>query len=428
MYQQIKKKHIIPITSLMLAVAEIFLISSLHGDISQFVNIQYYISIALFLSLVMMSAFSYLTDLCIYNYEDIRGLFIPLPRIDVSENVKKILVFNWRDIRHPWAGGAELYIHELAKRWVGMGYSVTLLTARSKNNPSTEIIDGVRIMRHGGAFTVYVWSFLYFIVHLKNQVDIIIDSENGIPFFTPLYSRKKIFLLIHHVHQQVFRTSLNPPFSWIASFLEAKIMPLVYRKIHVITVSPSSKADIIDHQLTNSEPSIVYCGVNTLVYKPGEKNKNPLVVYIGRLKNYKSLHIFIHSAAQLIQKIPDIRFIIAGSGEEKGKLLDLADKLNVSSYIDFVGKVNDEEKIQLYRKAWVFVNPSLMEGWGITSIEANACGTPVVASNVSGLRDSVYNPHSGFLVPYGNVDEFTKQIELLIVEQINPTENVQRGN
>ena len=92
----------------------------------------------------------------------------------------------------------------------------------------------------------------------------------------------------------------------------------------------------------------------------------------------------------------------------------MAKKLSIYDKIKFVGKVSEEEKIRLYQKAWVFVNPSFMEGWGITTIEANACGTPVVASNVPGLRDSVNNPHSGFLVPYGNINIFSERIIKLL--------------
>ena len=112
--------------------------------------------------------------------------------------------------------------------------------------------------------------------------------------------------------------------------------------------------------------------------------------------------------------MPEVEFVIAGDGPDKKPLLDLVIKLGIENSVKFVGKVTDEEKIKLYQKAWVFVNPSLIEGWGITTIEANACGTPVVASNVPGLRDAVHNPHSGFLVPYGNVDAFSKKVLTLI--------------
>jgi glycosyltransferase involved in cell wall biosynthesis len=140
------------------------------------------------------------------------------------------------------------------------------------------------------------------------------------------------------------------------------------------------------------------------------------VVYLGRLKFYKSIHVFIRAAKEVLEKVPDAEFVIAGYGEEEWPLRKLAKELKIQDKIRFVGKVSEQEKIKLYQKAWAFVNPSFMEGWGITSIEANACGTPVVASNVPGLRDAVLNPSSGFLVPYGQVDAFAEKITLLLTD------------
>ena len=191
-------------------------------------------------------------------------------------------------------------------------------------------------------------------------------------------------------------------------------MPFVYKNTQTITVSPSSKKDILEKQLTEVEPIIIYNGVDLKTYKPAEKSSVPLVLYVGRLKYYKSLHIFLQSAKKILEKLPEVKFVIAGDGEEKSGLMKLAKKLNIFGKISFLGKVSEEEKIKLYQKAWVFVNPSFMEGWGITTIEANACGTPVVASNVLGLRDSVDNPHSGFLVPYGSINIFSERITKLI--------------
>ena len=124
---------------------------------------------------------------------------------------------------------------------------------------------------------------------------------------------------------------------------------------------------------------------NIFLKLPGNKSKIPLVVYLGRLKFYKSLDVLVRAAKKVISTNPKVKFVIAGFGEERKKLERLAEKLGIEKSVEFVGRVSEKEKINLYQKAWVFVNPSFIEGWGITTIEANACGTPVVASNVSGL-------------------------------------------
>jgi len=350
-------------------------------------------------------------------FSNLSDFFSMFKKSNEKSNGIRILILNWRDTKHKWAGGAEVYAHELAKRWVKDGNSVTMFSGHDGKNKSNETIDGVNIIRHGGFYTVYFWAFAYYVIKFRGKFDVIIDTENGIPFFSPLYSRKKKFLLIHHVHQEVFRKSLRWPFSDLALFLEAKLMPLVYRNVQVITVSPSSKKEILKHKLTKKDPIVIYNGVNHDMFKPAKKSQKPLVIYLGRLQYYKSLHIFIVAAKRILKKNPNVEFVIAGEGEEKKKLIAFAKKLEISDQIKFIGKVTEAEKLKLFQDAWVFVNPSFMEGWGITTIEANACGVPAVASNVAGLRDAIKNNETGFLVNYKDYDGFTKSISTLIGDE-----------
>ena len=426
-YHQAKNKMFLSIAGLVLGGLQIILMALFHSNLKEIVLVMSFIGITNF---AVMLFFHFTVDKLLASWREFPWLvrrltgdikeFISDINKKQQEQVQKgklrILVYNWRDLRHVWAGGAEVYIHELAKRWVKMGHNVTVFCGNDGKNPKFETIDGVNIIRRGGFYLVYSWAFLYYLFRLRGKFDVIIDSENGIPFFTPLYVRNisKKFLLIHHVHQEVFRKSLKPPFSWFAMFLARNLMPMVYRNTEVITVSPSSKTDILDYGLTSKDPVIIYNGVDLKQCQPGVKSRHPLVLYLGRIKYYKSLPVFISAAAAILKKMPEVEFVIAGDGPDKKPLLDLVIKLGIENSVKFVGKVTDEEKIKLYQKAWVFVNPSLIEGWGITTIEANACGTPVVASNVPGLRDAVHNPHSGFLVPYGNVDAFSKKVLTLI--------------
>ncbi len=415
-YHQVKGRHIFSYIGFLFSLAQIGAMALVHrhiGDIvwAMFLGGSIYLGSMVFLNFYYDAVYSILTNLA-----DFFGLFTLVgPR--TTENTTghpRVLVFNWRDTKHIWSGGAEVYIHEIAKRLIQKGYRVTVFCGNDRRNPRNEKVDGVQMIRRGGFYTVYIWAFLYYTLRLHKYFDVIIDSENGIPFFTPLYSSKKIFLLIHHVHQEVFRMKLVPPLSWIGQFLEKRIMPMVYKNTEVITVSPSSKADILEHKLTTKEPHVIYNGVDLDVYKPGTKSVNPMILYLGRLTPQKSIDVFIHAAKEIIEKIPKVQIVIAGDGQERKRLIKLARKLGVLDKIEFTGKVSEEEKVKLYQKAWLFVNPSLIEGWGITTIEANACGTPVVASNVAGLRDAVHNPHSGILVPYGNSNEFATNIIKLL--------------
>ena len=414
-YEQLRKRYLFPVAGFMLSLAQVIGMLFVHNSIESLVWVVAISSLISLLSITLMSRFyGVIVDLY-HAFIDLLGLFKPLPPTKKLEQGKlRILIFNWRDLRHKWAGGAEVYLHELSKRWVAMGHQVTIFSGNDGNSIRHERVDGVRVIRRGGFYLVYVWAFLYYIFRLRGRYDVIIDSENGLPFFTPMYAKEKVFLLIHHVHQEVFRTSLIPPFSYLASFLEKRVMPLVYRQTGVITVSPSSKAEIIEHKLTKKVPYIIYNGVDLGRFVAGKKAKDPTILYLGRLTTAKSVHVLIHAVSLLQKDIKNLSCIIAGDGPVRAKLEKLVVKLKLTGVIKFVGKVSEEEKIKLYQKSWVFVNPSLLEGWGITTIEANACGTPVIASNVAGLRDAVDDGVSGLLVPYGNDQALSLAIQTLI--------------
>jgi glycosyltransferase involved in cell wall biosynthesis len=349
------------------------------------------------------------------NLTDLGELFAPIGNEEsYAEPKKRILVFNWRDTKHKFSGGAEVYVHELAKRWVRDGYQVTVFCGNDGHNLRYEVLDGVEVVRRGGFYFVYVWAFLYYIFKFRGLYDVIVDCENAVPFFTPLYASEKTYLLIHHVHTSVFKKSLIWPLARLAEFLESNLMPYVYDDVPIITVSPSSKEEIEAANLTNKPISIIYNGVDLEYFTPEQKDAQPMVMFLGRLKRYKSVDVFIKAAKQILEKVPNAEFVIAGDGDQRAHLSKLAVHLGIGEKIKFLGKVTEEMKRDLYRRSWVFVNTSFMEGWGITTIEANACGTPVVASKVAGLRDAVKNPHTGYLVEYGNETAFAEKITDLL--------------
>lgn len=399
-----------------LCIVEVILIVFFHATLADFVRVM---SSVWLLHLVLMLLIHFQITRVILFERLVKGKYRDLRWHTKSDaDMPSILIFNWRDTKHKWAGGAEVFIQEISKRWVDKGYTVTQFSGNDGKNPSHGYVDGVEVYRHGSFYTVYIWAFVYYILKFRGRYSVIIDCENGIPFFTPLYASEKTFLLIHHVHQEVFRKSLPWPLAQIALFLEATVMPYVYRKDQVVTVSPSSQHEIVRHNLTKFNPEIIYNGVDLNEFKPGKKEKSPLIIYLGRLQYYKSLHVFIKAAKKVLESYPTATFIIAGEGEEKKKLQKYARKLGIGDTIKFLGRVTHEERISLFQRAWLFVNPSFMEGWGITTIEANACGTPAIASDVPGLKDSIIHNQTGILVPYGNADLFAERIMMLLKQSV----------
>jgi glycosyltransferase involved in cell wall biosynthesis/O-antigen/teichoic acid export membrane protein len=389
-----------------------------HGGIQEIINAIFWVSLAGFAIIGLMHLLLRNGRSIIINALDLLNVFMPLQtQAELKQGGKRILIMNWRDTKHTFGGGAEVYIHELAKRWVQDGNQVTVFCGNDSKSLHDETIDGVRIVRRGGFYFVYAWAFVYYITRFRGQFDIIIDCQNGIPFFTPLYAKEKIYCLLFHVHQDVFFKYLPGPMAWFASVLENRAMPYFYRNVKFLTISESTKKDMENLSLIGKGIEIIFPGVDLEQMQPGQKDSNPSVLYLGRLKAYKSVDVLIRSFTSISRKVKNSKLLIAGTGEEEDKLKELADELGLENHVEFLGKVTEAQKVQLMQRAWVFVNPSMMEGWGITTIEANACGTPVVAADVPGLRDSVNNPHTGFLVPHGDSTAMAEKISKILADQ-----------
>jgi glycosyltransferase involved in cell wall biosynthesis len=406
-YFQAKDEHIYAGASFIVALLQVVLISFYHSSLEQFVRVLFTVSIINLEVVLMLYVIRSKFSIVFTNLRDLLGLFVSLNVKSIPNPTRRILILNWRDTKHSWAGGAEAYIHELAKRWVKLGYQVTVFCGNDGKNPRNEVVNGVQIVRRGGLYTVYIWAFLYYILRFRGNFDAVLDSENGIPFFTPLYVKVPKFLLIHHIHQEVFLKHLPFPLSYIGLFLETKMMPLVYKNTKIVTVSESSKKQILNINLgTNEEIEVIHPGVNLEEFSIKRKTKNPTFVYLGRLKPYKNIDIALKAFKKVLVKYPNAVFNIAGTGESSDALKKLAEKLEISEYVNFLGSISNKAKQKLLAQSWVMVQPSMVEGWGITVIEANASGTPVIASDVYGLRDSVVNGKTGVLVNPKNIDDF----------------------
>lgn len=401
-YHQARRHYLFPVTGFFLAILQVVALSLFHDNLSMLVNVIFALSLFYFLTIGILHFTYDFVIIVLSNLHDFLDLFFlslngrkPLP----SDKLR-ILIFNWRDTKHVWAGGAEVYLQEVAKRAVNAGHTVTLFCGNDGHDPRNEEMDGVKIIRRGGLFTVYVWAFFYYVLKFRGRFDVIIDSENGVPFFTPLFTRVPVFLLIHHVHQDLFRTNLYFPMDKIAMFLEGVLMPLVYRNTKIITVSESSRKDII--ALGFFKPaniSVVNPGINLVRLHPYSKTRYPSFVYLGRIRAQKNIDIAIRAFAKVVRAYPSARLYIAGWGEQIDDLKKLASRLKVSRFVRLLGRVTEDQKVLLLARSWAMLQPSSFEGWGITVIEANACGTPVIASDVAGLRDSILHSQTGLLVP-----------------------------
>jgi hypothetical protein len=184
------------------------------------------------------------------------------PRRSRRSAPPRVLILNWRDVAHPWAGGAEAYMHEIGRRWVRAGWEVSWIAQRHPSARRVEVIDGIRVHRVGGYFTGYPLAALAYLLRLRRRCDLIVDCENGIPYFAPLFSRKPVMLVVHHVHQEVFRTQLPRPLRPLALWLEGWLVPRVYRRTPVVAVSESTRSDLVELGFAPERVSVVRNGVD----------------------------------------------------------------------------------------------------------------------------------------------------------------------
>jgi glycosyltransferase involved in cell wall biosynthesis len=332
----------------------------------------------------------------------------------------KIILFNWRDIKHPKAGGSELYFHEMAKIWIKIGHTVNWISGGWKGCKKEEIVDGISIKRVGNELNLYLFApFAYF--KIKDKPDIIIDVENGLPFFSPLFARSRKVLHIHHFHKDIwFREAIGKSIkekviATMGYFLETNIMPLVYNNIKIITLSNSSAKEITNEGF-GKVIGIVPPAINIKINPKIKRTKFPSLLFINRIKKYKGADVLIKAFLEICNKeeMKNSILYIAGDGDYLYELKKLAGE---NERIKFLGYVSAKEKYKLMEKSWIFINPSFKEGWGIVNVEANYFGLPVIGSNVSGIKDSVVGGKTGILFEYGNSRELGSKILDLIKDK-----------
>lgn len=311
----------------------------------------------------------------------------------------KILLLNWRDMRNEWAGGAEIYVTELAKRWVKDGHEVTFFCGQNylQTLPREETIDGIKIIRRGGRYALYLWAAWYYLSRFRKECDVIVEAQNGVPFFTRLYSRKPLIAIYFHVHGKQFFIELPQLIGSVGYIMEKFLFPFFYHQTPIVAISQTTKSDLVKLGLPKKNIDIVYCGLNISSNGKIKKFKTPTILYLGKIKRYKRVNKLVHFMPEILKAVPNARLLIAGWGTDGPYLTDVSMKSDVRRYVRIVGPVSEREKKELMSKSWVCVNPSIHEGWGIPVIEANLFGTPTVSFRVPGLSESIKDGKTGLL-------------------------------
>jgi len=330
----------------------------------------------------------------------------------------RILVLNWQDGTNPQAGGAEVHLHEVFSRIVKMGHEVTLYCSAFPGARAEEVLNGIHIIREGGRYLFNFRVPIQYLFRFRHEsYDIVVDDMNKIPFFTPLYVRKPLYVITHHLFEKsIFREASWPIAAYVYLMEKAGFALCRRRNIPFIVGSPSTKEELTERGFPSSQVDIInYCVDHETHHPTGiQRSAKPLVGYFGRLKKYKSIDHLLRAFARVLKAMPDVRLIVVGDVDYRKELEQLTEDLGIGGAVRFTGFVDEKEKVRLLQEAWFLVNPSAKEGWGLTVIEANACKTTVVASNVPGLRDAVRDGETGLLYEYGNIQELSDKMLLLL--------------
>jgi glycosyltransferase involved in cell wall biosynthesis len=330
----------------------------------------------------------------------------------------RILVINWQDLKNPLAGGAEVHLHEVFSRIASRGHQVTLYCSRFPGAASVENVGGINVCREGGRrlFNFRV-PLGYFSRFRKEKFDIVVDDMNKIPFFTPLFVREPLYAVTHHLFGTSVFHEINPVIGAYVYLTELAAVWYYRRKgIPFIVGSPSTHRELTERHFPPDRVALVNYAVDHTVHRPTgiAKSPVPLIGYFGRLKKYKSIDHFLHAMPAVVKEFPSIRVVIAGDGDDRPRLEQIARQVGVAQVVEFTGFIPERRKVELLQEMWFKVATSAKEGWGLTVTEANACGTPVIASDVPGLRDAVLDNETGILYPYGDIQRLSGAIITLL--------------
>ena len=310
----------------------------------------------------------------------------------------RVAVLSWRDIHHPEAGGSEVYVHEVARRWVAAGHEVTVVTARGAGQVQHEIVDGVVHRRRGGRLTVYPHG-LWYVLRARHDVDVVLEVVNGLPFGSPLLRRHGVMALVHHVHREQWRIIYPDWRGRVGWLVESWVTPRAYRRVPFVAVSEATRADLARIGVPADHVTVVRNGLAPAAAVGTPRSPLPRAVVLTRLVPHKRVEHLLEATARLRAHHPDFHVDVVGDGWWGDRLVEDAARLGVSDLVTFHGHVDEATRDRLLARAWVMVLPSVKEGWGIAVTEAAAQGTPTIGySSSGGLQESVTDGVTGWLV------------------------------
>ena len=316
-----------------------------------------------------------------------------------------VLLVNWQDRENPHAGGAEIHLFEIFRRLAARGHRIRLVGSGWPGAPRRASVEGIEVQRVGGRHSFALVGRGEIRRALRaERPDIVVEDVNKLPLFTPSLWHGPHVTIVPHLFGSTAFQEVDPAQAAIVWAAE-RPLPWAYRRSWFHVISESTRDDLVARGVAAGQITVIHPGVDPIWFAPDpgvRRSPTPAFLYLGRLKRYKGVDAALRALALARATRADLTLDVAGTGDDRPRLEALARELGVAGAVRFHGFVSEEKKRELLRTTWANVFPSPKEGWGITNVEAAACGTPSLASNSPGLRDSVRHGETGYLVPHGD--------------------------
>ena len=336
------------------------------------------------------------------------GARTKLGDIAAAAGLRRVHVLAWRDLADVEAGGSEVHADTVCRLWSEAGIDVTVRTSYAQGAPPESRRHGYRVLRRAGRYMVFPRAIAAELAGRHGERDGLVEIWNGVPWLSPVWARGPRVTWLHHVHGPMWDLVLPPRLARAGHLLEHRIAPPLYRRTPVVTLSESSRRELIGTLgLPAGRVHVVPPGVDPR-FSPGPaggRADHPLVVAVGRLMPVKRFDALLDALAAVRARVPGLELVIVGEGSERDRLEAQIDRLDAREWVRLPGRVRDDELIDLYRRAWLVTSASVAEGWGMTLTEAAACGTPAVVTDIGGHRDAVQHGRSGLLVKLGELGD-----------------------
>jgi glycosyltransferase involved in cell wall biosynthesis len=332
----------------------------------------------------------------------------------------KILFLATRDWYHPATTGGDNTMWENARYLASVGHEVTFVAANYPGAKKEETLEGIKVVRLGGIHSLWLRTFLYYVSRGRGRYDAVVAEGFGgsrIPRLAPLYVREPIITEWFQIHRDLFAVQYPGLLNGPLNLLE-RITAWVHRNTLVQALTEDSQRAFprIGFKPENIFHVPVSIRDDWLSQPNRSRPTEPTIVWLGKLRRYKCPDHAVRAMTVVVGQVKTARLVIAGRRDDvayEKELNRLVERLGLDRRVEFRFNLTEQEKRRLIEESRIMVLPSVVEGFGIVVLEANACGVPVIAS--SGVPEgAVQDGVNGLRYPFGDTQALADRIVQLL--------------